>query len=177
VSKKRRPKLKTMDEISAAEAQRLCDATMDRGEYPKDIAARPFLEFLKPYTEMRSAGVINRPLLSGNDAMPSVSERNPEVEELCRPRGIFEDSKTLTERDLDELFYRAPQQRKIVDVIRRNNNREMSLDEIAIELGGVNQSTKTVQNLLTKIFRKTKSKNLIELAHKLPLLPPRSLPS
>jgi hypothetical protein len=79
------------------------------------------------------------------------------------------DSSTLTEKDLDNLFFRAPQQRKIVDVIRQNKNCEMSLKEIAGELGG-DHSTKTVQNLLTKIFKKTKSKNLIELRQKLPPL-------
>jgi DNA-binding CsgD family transcriptional regulator len=165
-----RTKLKTMNQISAEEARRLCHAVIHRGDhalaFPKDIAAKDFLEWLKLYSEMLSRGVIDKrsPALSLDDFEPGSARAK---------RDVSEDSKNLTEKDLDELFCRAPQQRKIVDVIRRNKDRKMSLDEIAVELGGVNRPTKTVQNHLTIIFKKTKSKNLRELAHKLPPLPPR----
>ena len=116
-------KLKTANEISAAEAVKsfhaawVLDAT---GQYclipesfPQDIGAKNFMESLTLYRRLRS-------------------------KQRAEPAEI---SQTLTVKDLDELFPRAPRQRKIVDVIWRNKNREMSLDEIALEIGGVNQST------------------------------------
>lgn len=139
---KAKPKLKTLNEISAAEAVKLFD-----GEgFPKNVAAKDYFEAALLYRRLRS--------LDGHFKTGQRAEI------------------TLTEKDLDELFFRAPQQRKIVDIIRRNKPRTMSLAEIAFELGGVNQSTRTVQNLLTRIFEKTKSKDLRELTEKLPPLPP-----
>jgi DNA-binding CsgD family transcriptional regulator len=142
-------KLKTMNQISAAEAWKLfhaawgLDATGHyrlRPEYfPENIALEDFFK----------------------------------VSALCRlllriQRAEGADTSTLTEKGLDKHFSGAPQQRKIVDFIRRNKNRKMSLKEIAVELGGV--TPKTVQNLLTKIFKKTNAKNLTELRQKLPPL-------
>jgi hypothetical protein len=163
-------KLKTMNQVSAAEAQRLCHAAMNGGNhasaFPTYIVARDFLECLKLYSEIHVAGVI--------DKRSTASILHDDEPGSARAKGdASEYSKNLTEKDLGELFFRAPQQSKIVDVIRRNKDRKMSLDEIAIELGGAKKPTKTVQNLLTIIFKKTKSKNLRELAHKLPPLPPR----
>jgi len=155
-----------MNEISAAEALEIFHAADWHSGYPKDIVARDFLECYKLHREIRRAVVIDNRNLALN-----VDDNGP------RSAGaggdVTEDSKNFTEKDLDELFSRAPQQRKIVDVIRRNKDHKISLAEIAIELGGVNKSIKTVQNLLTRIYKKTKTKNLIELAQKLPPLPPQ----
>jgi len=114
-----------MNQISAAEAQRLCHAVMDQGDdahaFPKHIAARDFLECLRLYGEMRRAGVINRPLRSGKHAMPSVRKRSREVEELDRPRGMSEDSQTLTEKDLESLNL-SPKEQQIIGLVRENRD-------------------------------------------------------
>jgi hypothetical protein len=129
-------KLKAMNQISAAEAWKLfhaawvLDAT---GQY----RLRP--EYLPPDIDAESffkGLVLCRLLLRGQ-----------------RAEGA--DTSTLTEKGLDKHFSGAPQQRKIVDFIWRNKNRKMSLKEIAVELGGV--TPKTVQNLLTKIFKKKRT--------------------
>jgi DNA-binding CsgD family transcriptional regulator len=142
-------RLKTMDQISAAEAGKLFHAAWGldaTGQYylrpehfPENIAAAGFFKVLMPYCGL-------------------LREQRAEGADIPQP---------LTEKDLDTLFFRAPQQRKIVEVIRQNKDREMSLDDIAVALGRGNRSTKTVQNLLTKIYEKTKSKNLTELARNL----------
>ena len=147
-------RLKTLDDISAAEELTLFQEAWVRdpsGRYrliiervPQDIAAKDYMKDFLMYCALC--------LWSEEHAQPD------------------EKSQTLTERDLEELFFRAPRQRKIVEVIRRNKPRVMSLDEIAVEVGGRYQSTKTIQNLLTRIFKKTNSKNLIELTDKLPPL-------
>jgi DNA-binding CsgD family transcriptional regulator len=82
---------------------------------------------------------------------------------------LAEFSKTLTRKDLDELFKDAPQQRKILELLGKNP--EITDKEIAVEL---RVETKTVSNQVSKLLKRFGAKNRNELA---PKLPPPSNPA
>ena len=82
---------------------------------------------------------------------------------------LAEFSKTLTRKDLDELFKDAPQQRKILELLGKNP--EITDKEIAVEL---RVETKTVSNQVSKLLKRFGAKNRNELA---PKRPPPSNPA
>ena len=168
--KSQKTKLKTMEEISAADAQKLFHDARDSGDHmltcPKHMQARSFFETGILYEEFMARGVINCEVRSGNDEMRSQRECSPKMEESAKATGMFTNTKNLSAKDLDEL---PPAQRKIVDLIRENPR---ILDkEIATKLG---RKTKTISNELLTLRKKLGAKNRKELAA---MLPPPSGPT
>jgi DNA-binding CsgD family transcriptional regulator len=167
---KPKAKLKTMNEVSAAEAVKLFHACMvlDDGDpmslyapipenFPEDIAAKDFLEQLRIYRDMWSEGEHSA---SGGFDFLSDAQR----EELV------EVAKTLPEKDLETL---GRQKRRIVELFRENP--DIQNKEIAARLAPM--STKTVEKHVSALLKKFKVKNRMELADRLPQLPPKSNPS
>ena len=131
-------KLKTMNEISAAEAVKLFHACMhfdDPGDmyapipegFPGDIAARDFLECLKSYQEMWAFGQVDD-YLDFEDQMVEQTQVAADV----------------SEQDLEELTPRE----KEVFLLRKNER--LSYKEIAERLG---KSADTVKSQLTSAYR------------------------
>jgi DNA-binding CsgD family transcriptional regulator len=150
-SKKREPKqekLKTMNEISAAEAVKLFEAAVNfpgspnwydgdpesdykpiDGGFPTGICARDFLECLRLYM--------------GLHIPMDYETTDPNITEVARK--IIEQ---ITDGELRQL---SPQQRKIVELLRINPNQQIK--EIAFQL---DVKTGTVKSQLTAIYARLK---------------------
>jgi len=109
MSDETKPKLKTMNDISAAEAQRLFHKAMvfDDGlphllympvenGFPKDIAARDFMECLDKYRKMWSDG-----LLSSPDVVTTEMVKDMQHQELLNLR--YEELAVKEDQQLREL--------------------------------------------------------------------------
>jgi len=166
-------KLKTMSQISAAEAQRLFHAVMGRGDhaltFPKHVPAKEFLECYKLLVEVECLKLNAEALSAG-----IISKRSPEstLEELeagsARAKGdVSEVFKTLTEKEL-QSHKLSRREWQIIGLFRENRN--IRDKEIAAILHI--ESLRTVSAHLANLYRIFGVKNRTELAAKLPPLPP-----
>jgi DNA-binding CsgD family transcriptional regulator len=170
-------KLKTMSQISAAEAQRLFHAVMGRGDhaltFPKYIPAKEFLECYKLHVEVECLKLNAEALSAG---IISKRSRASTLEELevgsAQAKGdVSEVSKTLTEKEL-QSYKLSRREWQIIGLFREN--RSIRDKEIATILN-INK-VRTVSSHLANLFRKFGVNNRTELAAKLPPLPPSNTP-
>jgi len=159
-------KLRTMNEISAADAAQLFRAARDfdshdplseycpRPDYfPKDIAARDFLQCLELYSKMESEGS-EYPFASKTPSTTSYTVEHRQISDAERkaysaiPEKVLEGSLTRMQRQVCDLL------------VRRN----LSYKQIATELA---ISESTVHKHISDIYEEYKVKNFRELIAKL----------
>jgi DNA-binding CsgD family transcriptional regulator len=143
-------KLKTMDEISAAEAVELFEHVVDYDEdlgvyraqysrFPKDLTAKGFFECFRIYRQVtyEGAGAVLRARateekLRGKAYREAWEQVRDELEQIFE-----EDEKNeMLARPDEELAKLTPAQRKVVDCIRENPtlDREDLADKLSIKL-------------------------------------------
>lgn len=170
-----KPKLKTMNEISAAEAAKLfhaarnfdCDGypgddyCLNPENFPHDIAARDFLQCLELYSKMVSEGS-EYPFASKTPSITSYTVEHRHMSDAQRD-DLVKVSQSLSEKDLERLLKRTPKVLEAVNVLRENP--DFQDKEIGAKLG---RSYKTIRAQLSTAYRILRVADRIELLEKLP---------
>lgn len=155
-----KPRLKTMDEISAAEAAKIFHGArnfrFDRDPsedycllpeyFPQDIAARDFLQCLDLYTEMYNEGMGGDRGARNTPTSYTVEHRDISDEQRS---ALVEIASTISDPDLDKKLPVGSREREVFDVLRQNPG--ISNLEIGEKL---NISESTVKTHLLRAFHK-----------------------
>jgi len=151
-------KLKTMNEISAADAAKLFHAARDLDDYdplepyglrpeyfPHDIGARDFLQCLELYSKMVSEGS-QYPFASQTPSTTSYTVEHRHISDEQRA-ALAEIASTISDADLDKRLPAGSREREVFDVLRENPGN--SNKEIGEKLG-IGEST--VKTYLLRIY-------------------------